>query len=500
LGRSDSSSRNPSRPASRNAFDECVDALSSAETELALLRHESAKVRASSAASNVTAASYSYAAALGTSLSRSSTPDPQHIGRAPSPCPTPIGEGRAGASKKNVACPNSLNGMSLARSSSADLAAALSGMNLRTDGSVDTEKRLPLPIEQHGSDHHNYLFNIQNAQGHGNEHNYLKKSDAGHLHMPDVRQPAVRGNLGGSDVRNPQVERPKSAVNSSVSYARGSSPASLNGRLSPQYAHLDGTGSSFANYGLSGISLDSAMPSMIASQPGNFSLPPLLENVAAASPLGIPGLDSRIMAGGLPSGQGLNIAPESGRLGNQMAGNALQPSLADAMYLQYLRSAEYAAAAQVAALGGQSPEKYYMELLQKAYLGPVMSPQKQQFGAPLGNKSGVSNHAYCGNQAFGVGMGYPGSPFASAVVPNSSAGPGGPIRPNEFNMRFPATMRNLGGGAVGPWLMDGSLGSSLLEEFKSNKTKCFELSEIAGHVVEFRSAIFMTCFLIQDAK
>jgi pumilio RNA-binding family len=34
--------------------------------------------------------------------------------------------------------------------------------------------------------------------------------------------------------------------------------------------------------------------------------------------------------------------------------------------------------------------------------------------------------------------------------------------------------------------LDESFPSSLLEEFKSNKTRCFELSEIAGHVVEFR--------------
>ena len=37
-----------------------------------------------------------------------------------------------------------------------------------------------------------------------------------------------------------------------------------------------------------------------------------------------------------------------------------------------------------------------------------------------------------------------------------------------------------------------------LNEFKSNKTKCFELSEIAGHVVEFRCAfcIFIINFQI----
>jgi len=33
-------------------------------------------------------------------------------------------------------------------------------------------------------------------------------------------------------------------------------------------------------------------------------------------------------------------------------------------------------------------------------------------------------------------------------------------------------------------------GSSLLEEFKNSKTRRFELSDIAGHVVEFRYGRF----------
>ena len=57
-------------------------------------------------------------------------------------------------------------------------------------------------------------------------------------------------------------------------------------------------------------------------------------------------------------------------------------------------------------------------------------------------------------------------------------------------MHFASGMRNLA-GVMGPWHVDNenideSFASSLLEEFKSNKTKCFELSEIVGHVVEFR--------------
>ncbi|GKB01818.1 pumilio homolog 2-like protein [Tanacetum coccineum] len=66
-------------------------------------------------------------------------------------------------------------------------------------------------------------------------------------------------------------------------------------------------------------------------------------------------------------------------------------------------------------------------------------------------------------------------------------------------------MRNLGGGGggiMGPWHLDGadSFGSSLLEEFKSNKTKSFELSEIAGHVVEFSADQYGSRFIQQKLE
>lgn len=501
LGRSNPPSRHPSRPASRNAFDENADILGSAEAELALLRREGSNIQGSSASQSLASpASYSYAAALGSSLSRSTTPDPQHIARAPSPCPTPIGEGRAGALKKSAAVPNSFNGMSSGMGDSSDMAAAFSGMNLKTNGNLDNGNTLPAQIEPDSSDNHNYMFNMPSGHDHVKQHSYIKKSESSHLHMPAASHSAARGNIGGSDLRSPQVERPKPGYISGVSYSKGSSPSSLNGGgLSPHYSHIDGTGSSFANYGVGGFSLNSPNPSMMGSQLGNFNLPPLLENVAAASAMGVHGLDSRVMAAGLPSGQNLTASPDSGRIGNQMSGNALQASLADAMYLQFLRSAEYAAHA--AALSDQSPDKYYMEMLQKAYLGSVMSPQKSQYGAPLGNKSGGSNHGYYGgNHAYGVGMGYPGSPLTSPVIPNSPGGPGSPIRHNEFNMRYPSTMRNLGGGVMGPWHMEGTFGSSLLEEFKSNKTRCFELAEIVGHVVEFSADQYGSRFIQQKLE
>jgi pumilio RNA-binding family len=65
------------------------------------------------------------------------------------------------------------------------------------------------------------------------------------------------------------------------------------GGLPAQYKHLDGINSSIPNYGLSGFFINPALASMIAQQLGTGNLPPLFENVAAASSaMAIPGMDS----------------------------------------------------------------------------------------------------------------------------------------------------------------------------------------------------------------
>jgi pumilio RNA-binding family len=261
--------------------------------------------------------------------------------------------------------------------------------------------------------------------------------------------------------------------------------------------------SSFNNYGLGGYAGNPALTSLMTNQYGTSNLPPLFENVAAASAMASPGMDSRILGAGLASGGSSPDVHSLGRMGNQIAGGALQAPFVDPMYLQYMRTSEYAAA-QLAALNDPSvvDRNYlgnsYMNLLelQKAYLGSVLSPQKSQYNVPLGGKSGNSNHhGYYGNQAYGVGLSYPGSPMANSGSP---VGSGSPIRHNDLNnMRFASGLRNLA-GVMGPWHldagnMDESFASSLLEEFKSNKAKCFELAEISGHVVEFR---YICCLLV----
>ncbi|XP_041995732.1 pumilio homolog 2-like isoform X6 [Salvia splendens] len=464
----------PSRPASRNAFDENSSDMDSAEAELANLRrefsssdlvHSTSNIQTTSAPQHTgTAASFSYAAVLGASLSRSSTPDPQRIARAPSPCPTPIGGGRGGNSeKRNINSPNSFNGVASHSNEPADIVSSLSGLNL-SNGIMEEENHLSSRNEPDAEYHNSYLFSVQGGQNDARKQSYTKKHEAGPYNMTSVPQAA---NGGGGGIS--------------------------------QYQHLDGPNSSFSNYGLSGYPM-----SPISGQLGGSNLPPLFENAAAVSAMALPGMDSRMLGG---SNIGATAAEQSlGRLGNQVPGSTLQAPYIDPLYLQYLRTAEYAA--QLAALNDPSVDRNYMgnsymDLLQKTYLGNLLSPQKSQYGAPMGGKTGVSSpHGYYGNPAFGIGLSYPGSPLASPVIP-SSGGPGSPLRHGDFNVRYPGGLRNVSGRVIGPWHldnMDSTFASSLLEEFKSNKAKCFELSEIAGHVVEFSADQYGSRFIQQKLE
>ncbi|KAM3309301.1 pumilio 2 [Capsicum chacoense] len=457
----------PSRPASRNAFDGSGDTINSAEAELSHLRHElsSTKTLRSASSTQLPSAtqhddvptSYSYAAALGASLSRSTTPDPQHIARAPSPSLTPIGGGRVvNSEKRSVSSPSPFNGVSSHRTESAELVTALSGMNISNGGQNNTK-----------------------------QHDFLKQSKSPQFNMVSTAQSA-------------KVPYSVAVTGSNSSYLKGSPTSGLNGGggVLSQYPHLDSPNSSFSNYGLGGHSV-----SPMSSHLGNYNLPPLFGNAAAASAMVVPGLDSRMLGG-----SNLSAATSEqtlSRMGNQMGGSGLPASFVDPMYLQYL-TAEYAAA-QVAALNDPSLDRNYMgnsyvDLLQKAYLSNML-PQKSQYGAPLNSKSsGSGHHGYYGNPAYGVGLSYPGSPLASPVSP---VGPGSPMRHSDYNMRFPGRMRNIAGGVVGPYHLDNmenSIASSLLEEFKSNKAKCFELSEIAGHVVEFSADQYGSRFIQQKLE
>ncbi|CAI9768352.1 unnamed protein product [Fraxinus pennsylvanica] len=138
-----------------------------------------------------------------------------------------------------------------------------------------------------------------------------------------------------------------------------------------------------------------------------------------------------------------------------------------------------------------------MELLglQKPYLEPLL---QQQYGLAFGKTSNL-HHGFFGYPAFSPGMSYPGSPIADPVIPNLPFGPSSPVMHVEQIMHIPSGLRNIPGSFMGGNLEE-IFAPSLLYEFKSNKTKCFELAEIAGHVVEFSVDQYGSRFIQQKLE
>ncbi|KAI7757765.1 hypothetical protein M8C21_008993 [Ambrosia artemisiifolia] len=365
--------------ASRNAFDDNVDLSDSHFGHL----------------QGMSSASHAYASALGSSLSRSNTPDPQLMARSASPRLPAVGGGR-------------MNGH-------ADLVNGLSGLTLSTNGMADDEGQLQARVQTAA----------QLAKG-------------SYHHMGKSGGPS--NGSGGSPVN---------------SYMKG--PTNGSGG-SPQYQNLDSPSSSF--YGLGGggggYMMNPASPTMMANHVGGVNLPSLYDNAAVAAAMGVSGMDSRGMGGEFALGTN---------------------RLMDPLYLQNLRSSEY-----ISALNDATIDRELLAI-QKAYLAGLLSPQKSQYGL---------NHGYYGSPTYGLGMSYPGSPLGSPLLPNSAFGPGSPARHGDRSLRFPSGIRNL--------VVGESFASSLLDEFKSNKTKCFELSEIAGHVVEFSADQFGSRFIQQKLE
>ena len=488
-----------------NVFDDIAEQeLSNADP-----LHSAGNIQGISAAPNIGgSASQTYASALGASLTRSTTPDSQLLARAPSPCLPPIGNGRSNAAdKKGSNGQNSFNAVNSSLNEPADLVSALAGLNLSPNGIVDGEKH---PSRHSESE---YTHNIKHQS-------YLNKPEPLPYQLHPGPQMAKASHLKVNnssgfrlDMNNPpananeQLELHGSAGIPVNSYLKGSSTPTPAGRGNSHvnYQSVDGRSITHQNYGLSGYAVNPSSPPMMASQLGSGNLPPFFENSAAT--LGMNSMDSVALAG-VALGQNLLSASElhnGSRIGNHATGASNQVPLVDPLYLQYLRSGE-AGAAQVAALNDQLMTREYSNIsdlmLQKAYLESVIAHQKSQFSAPYLNKSPSLNRTYYGNP-YGLGVSYPGSPLAGSLYPNSPLGPGSPIRQSDRSMRL-SGMRNVAGGFMGAWHpdsvgnLDENFASSLLDEFKSNKTKCFELSEIAGHVVEFRFVLLVLLFSLYE--
>jgi pumilio RNA-binding family len=182
---------------------------------------------------------------------------------------------------------------------------------------------------------------------------------------------------------------------------------------------------------------------------------------------------------------------EYGSLLSNQGGSSFQGQPTETMYTQYLQAnpdSPMGATGSISPFHRSFAGSGHLDSHQKAYLGSLMSQQERQYGIPFIGKPGALNpNIYCNDPAFGMGMTYLSSRTSSPFIPS----PQGYVRQGERLTRVPFVARNTAGGSMGSWnaensLMDTGYGSSLLEEFKTNKTRSFELLDIVGQVVEFR--------------
>ncbi|KAG0484141.1 hypothetical protein HPP92_012225 [Vanilla planifolia] len=504
------------RPASRSAYEDCVEPLRSSDTHLL------DGIRASTNVQNVighqnngSCATPTFASVVGSSLSRSNTPDPQLAARVPSPRLPPVGVKMSNGDKKSNAS-SSLDRSSSTLVNSDDLMSALSGMKISNASEID--ENVHSSFKNKTDDHQNFLFDLQSGLNNVKQHPFLQNSDTEHLNVSSVHQSSrtsfpglVRsssslGDFNSVPLSSIQHAEMTKTLSSNNSYPKGHSATMIgcSGGSPVCYpGSSNGSNASFTTYGLNGYAVNS-LPSMMSNQAGMSNLPPLLGSATVPLGLGSPGMDARNLGGCFSSGINLNGASDMqnlNKIGSQAAASSLQLPLLDPLYIQYLNAEQAASNYHDPSIERGFMSNSYADLLgiQKAYLGALLQPQKQ-FGVPLLGKSG-----YYGNSSFGLGVSYPGSPVASPIL-SSSAGPVSPLRHGERNMHFPTGMRNIGGNVMGSWHLDGGgsihegFASSLLEEFKNNKTKCYELSDIEGHVVEFSADQYGSRFIQQKLE
>nr|CAD1820969.1 unnamed protein product [Ananas comosus var. bracteatus] len=410
--------------------------------------------------------SHSYASALGSSLSRSTTPDPLLIRRSPSPCLPPVGVRITDSEKKAPVVPNEGGGASSIISNSADITAAISAISnlgLAENRIEDRESQAQSQLHHEFSDQPDMIFNVPSDRQKTVTYNEFSKNNGNLTNLPKLTS-------------NGKVNFAAQSAYVNV-YKEGASMGSVNsaGSNSSQGQNADNINIGFSRRNSKAYSGD----------------------------YGSPLLSNQLNAGGL-EGQYLNLS------GNQM-GSGFQVPMVDPLYAQYLQTTpdsilNSTAASMDPSLGRNYIGSSHMDLpdYQKAYLGALLAQQKLQYGMPFLNKSVGLNHAFYGsNHALGVGMAYPTNPASSTFLP--SLGSGSPVRQASERLMRVSSMTRGAGGSIGSrspenGFMEEGYASSLLEEFKNNKTRSFELQDIVDHVVEFSADQYGSRFIQQKLE
>ncbi|KAI4351454.1 hypothetical protein L6164_005823 [Bauhinia variegata] len=471
LDQSASLSVNMSRPASHTAFGDILDSTGMGNRHTAGLFNgvESLEGFHSSAATSGLAGlqnpdvpvSHSFASAVGTSLSRSATPEPQIIGR-PLGSALPSVNNKICSVEKNPVGLIAQNGHSSSMTELTNMMSSLSGLNLSNARHAEHDGLLKSQLKLKVDNRPNVLLSAPNIDK--NLIDLSKKNE-------------IIANLNTMSA-NEQVNLMK----------RTASSASLRPKM-----HSTGFGNSELSNGLQD-SASSPNMEFAGHIPGAFLANSKLNAMQNNH------LDTALRD--RCNGKGLDA------LGNHV-GPDLHSSTSDPRFIQSLhQSSDYLVRGMNAPADSSHVRTFTntshgdLEGLQRAYLETLLAQEKQQY--ELLGKSGLINHGYFGNQLYGLGLPYSGKRVANSLLP--SLGSGNPMFDNELISHLNSAMRSSMGGSVGSWHSDignnieRRFPSSLLDEFKNNKARSFELSDIVGHVVQFSTDQYGSRFIQQKLE
>ncbi|XP_068637285.1 pumilio homolog 5-like isoform X2 [Aristolochia californica] len=262
---------------------------------------------------------------------------------------------------------------------------------------------------------------------------------------------------------------------------------------SPFYPNLQPSSVFAPQYGMGGYALNATLfPPLIAGYP-HGAIPMAYDNSAG------PSFNTRSV--GMSTGGGVAPGVDIQHLYKfyGQLGLALQPTFTDPLYMNYFHNPSddaYSVTGQYDALtprggvlGGQDvflPQK----ALPSAYTADQKShhPRSGALSIQSPRKVGLaSSNSYGSPPGMGILTQYPTSSLTSPGSPVVGANLAG--RKTE-NFRFPVTSsRNVGAygwqGHKEAEKLDDKKSYSFLEELKSSKARRFELSDIAGRIVEF---------------
>lgn len=280
----------------------------------------------------------------------------------------------------------------------------------------------------------------------------------------------------------------------------------------PFYPNVQAPGLYSPQYGFGGYPLNSSFfPPFVSGYPPHDPIPFVFDGTAGQNFNGqLPGVSN---GGNVVHGVDMQYFNKF----QGQVGFGAQPSFTDHLYMQYYQQ-PFGQASNMpghidpsALRGGVAGNQNITLGLQKGSDISASSDERKLYhqGSGLSNQNagrvGTMSPQYYGNQPnLSIMMQYPSSTLANPVLPGSPVG-GTTLPVGRNEMRYPSGTSRYTGLYSG-WQGQRGFESfsdpkicNFLEELKSGKGRRFELSDIAGHIVEFRQVLFcaklILCFI-----